>query len=156
MVLQADHVQAREAFREISTEPGLTGRFVSRVTDAAGTMRWVEATRTNRFDNPDVAGLIVTLRETTDRKRAELELGHRARHDELTGLPNRVLFTERLTSALSDQDAVGEHGVLFCDLDGGVRMDGQVTDAEGLLRRADAAMCAVKRGRRADPALAAS
>jgi diguanylate cyclase (GGDEF)-like protein len=42
---------------------------------------------------------------------------HQATHDALTGLPNRVLFVERLEGALallSEGDSVG---VLFCDLD---------------------------------------
>jgi diguanylate cyclase (GGDEF)-like protein len=45
-------------------------------------------------------------------------VNHRASHDALTGLPNRVLFLERLQAALAAQ-AAGEHvAVLFCDLDG--------------------------------------
>ncbi len=42
---------------------------------------------------------------------------HQATHDALTGLPNRVLFLDRLESALADSGS-GQHlGVLFCDLD---------------------------------------
>jgi diguanylate cyclase (GGDEF)-like protein len=42
---------------------------------------------------------------------------HQATHDALTGLPNRVLFVERLESALAGLPATGSLGVLFCDLD---------------------------------------
>ena len=47
------------------------------------------------------------------RKAVESQLDHQAHHDELTGLPNRTLFTERLGEALG----VGAATVLFVDLD---------------------------------------
>ncbi|WP_432571920.1 diguanylate cyclase domain-containing protein [Kineococcus sp. SYSU DK005] len=47
-------------------------------------------------------------------REAAAALEHQARHDALTGLPNRVLLRERLTGALAE----GPAGVLFCDLDG--------------------------------------
>ena len=50
------------------------------------------------------------------RQRVEAELQYRARHDDLTGLPGRVVAVETLTAALSDPtDALV--GLLFCDLD---------------------------------------
>jgi diguanylate cyclase (GGDEF)-like protein len=42
---------------------------------------------------------------------------HQATHDALTGLPNRVLFLERLGEALATTPADQHVGVLFCDLD---------------------------------------
>ncbi|HEX2804748.1 MAG TPA: EAL domain-containing protein, partial [Kineosporiaceae bacterium] len=42
---------------------------------------------------------------------------HEALHDALTGLPNRTLFSERLTRAIEDPDP-GQVGVLLLDLDG--------------------------------------
>jgi diguanylate cyclase (GGDEF)-like protein/PAS domain S-box-containing protein len=62
-----------------------------------------------------VAQLMVgQINDITDRKRAEAQLAHRANHDPLTNLPNRLLLEERLASCL----AMGTpSGVLFCDLD---------------------------------------
>src|SRR5262249_8289420 len=45
------------------------------------------------------------------------ELRHQAYHDALTGLPNRVLFTERGASALARTASPGRQAVLFLDLD---------------------------------------
>ncbi|TFV76694.1 diguanylate cyclase [Blastococcus sp. CT_GayMR19] len=42
---------------------------------------------------------------------------HQATHDALTGLPNRVLFLDRLEGALAGSGRGARLGVLFCDLD---------------------------------------
>ncbi len=59
-----------------------------------------------------------TLVDITQRKNAESQLVHQAYHDALTGLPNRMLFQDRLTQAL---DLARRHhrglSVLFLDLD---------------------------------------
>jgi diguanylate cyclase (GGDEF)-like protein/PAS domain S-box-containing protein len=65
-----------------------------------------------------VAGLVVTLRDVTERRRLERELTHQAFHDGLTGLANRVLFADRLQHALARGARDGSVvGVLFIDLD---------------------------------------
>jgi len=59
-----------------------------------------------------------TLVDITQRKDAESQLVHQAYHDALTGLPNRMLFQDRLSQAL---DLARRHdrglSVLFLDLD---------------------------------------
>jgi diguanylate cyclase (GGDEF)-like protein len=54
-----------------------------------------------------------------ERQRGEAQLAHRALHDQLTGLPNRALFLDRLQMALGqfDRDALSI-AVLFLDLNG--------------------------------------
>jgi diguanylate cyclase (GGDEF)-like protein/PAS domain S-box-containing protein len=53
------------------------------------------------------------------RKETEHQLMHRALHDELTGLPNRALFTDRLQQALNRyrRDARLRFAVMYFDLD---------------------------------------
>ncbi|HET9658233.1 MAG TPA: EAL domain-containing protein [Kineosporiaceae bacterium] len=52
-------------------------------------------------DPGDRLGAVVALQDVTDRRRVEEELRRRVLHDQLTGLPNRVLFLDRLGVALA-------------------------------------------------------
>ena len=69
-------------------------------------------------NDPTVAGLVVTLRDVTERRGLEKNLTHQAFHDALTGLANRVLFKDRLEQAFGVAERDGATlGVLFVDLD---------------------------------------
>ena len=58
------------------------------------------------------------LADALERQATEDRIRHRALHDALTGLPNRVLFLDRLEQALSRQRrSKSAAGVLFLDLD---------------------------------------
>ncbi|MGL5063589.1 MAG: EAL domain-containing protein [Microcoleus sp.] len=61
----------------------------------------------------------IIIRDVTERKRVEQQLLHGAFHDALTGLPNRVLFIDRLGEAIrkSKQSPDYKFAVLFLDLD---------------------------------------
>ncbi|WP_369182718.1 putative bifunctional diguanylate cyclase/phosphodiesterase [Streptomyces sp. Y1] len=77
-----------------------------------------EVRHTDLRADPTVAGLVLTLRDVTEQRRMERELTHRAFHDSLTGLANRVLFADRVGHALSRGERSGAvTGVLFIDLD---------------------------------------
>lgn len=72
-----------------------------------------------KFRNGESWLLVVTMRDITERKRAEEELTRRATHDTLTGLPNRALIRERLNNALQRSKRSGlSVALLFLDLDG--------------------------------------
>ncbi|MFH8712435.1 aminotransferase class I/II-fold pyridoxal phosphate-dependent enzyme [Streptomyces zaomyceticus] len=60
----------------------------------------VEVRCSNLRDEHTVHGLVLTLRDVTEQRKLERELTHRAFHDSLTGLPNRVLLLERVERAL--------------------------------------------------------
>ena len=59
-------------------------------------------------------GWVATFEDVTERRLAEAQIMHMARHDALTDLPNRVLFRERMEQALDRGDKLA---VLFVDLD---------------------------------------
>jgi diguanylate cyclase (GGDEF)-like protein len=62
--------------------------------------------------------VLVSVRDVSDRKRAEAEMRHQAYHDPLTHLPNRLLFHEHVGAALARAEREAETvGVLVIDLD---------------------------------------
>jgi diguanylate cyclase (GGDEF)-like protein/PAS domain S-box-containing protein len=63
-------------------------------------------------------GMVCVVRDITERTYAEEQIKHLAYHDALTNLPNRLLFKDRLTVALSHAQREGAQlAVLFLDLD---------------------------------------
>lgn len=84
-----------------------------------GTPFWNELYVSPVFDpNGCVTHFVGIQTDISDRKRMEDQLVHAALHDALTQLPNRVLFMNRLTHAISSQRNQEHHfAVLFLDLD---------------------------------------
>jgi len=75
---------------------------------------------TSPIRSPDgtTTGYICIIRDITERKRAEEELAYMATHDSLTGLPNRTLFYDRLTMALTQaRRSPKKLAVMLLDLD---------------------------------------
>ena len=63
-------------------------------------------------------GMVCVVRDITERTYAEEQIKHLAYHDALTNLPNRLLFKDRLTVALSHANRESYRlAVLFLDLD---------------------------------------
>jgi diguanylate cyclase (GGDEF)-like protein/PAS domain S-box-containing protein len=99
---------------------GEQGRWEYRLIARDGRVVWViddEAVISrDGFGRPTmVQGILVDI---SDRKDLEDQLRHQALHDPLTGLPNRVLFVDRLAHALIRRSAAdAEVAVLFLDLD---------------------------------------
>ncbi len=90
-----------------------------RMRTAHGTYRWM-LSRALAVRGPDGRALRLAGSQTdvTERKAAELQLQHDALHDALTGLPNRVLFQDRLEHLVRrGARAEGTSAVLFLDLD---------------------------------------
>jgi diguanylate cyclase (GGDEF)-like protein len=63
-------------------------------------------------------GVVISWRDVTERRLAAEALERRARHDELTGLPNRAEVFERLEARLASTAApTRQLAALFCDVD---------------------------------------
>jgi diguanylate cyclase (GGDEF)-like protein/PAS domain S-box-containing protein len=99
----------------------LEKRFQTRT----GRVVWAEVTFSALGAMGDEDALAVTMVEDiTARKQAEARLTHLATHDELTGLANRSLLTDRLRQAQARSARSGQvFAVLFVDLDGFKRVN---------------------------------
>ncbi len=81
---------------------------------------WCLLTTTEwRAPNSASLGSQGIIHDISERKRVEIQLQHDALHDSLTGLPNRVLFMDRLEQAVrrSERGIEDPFGLLFVDLD---------------------------------------
>ena len=116
------HPGDSERVHDFLTELAATGgghrRIEFRLRHADGTWRTLEAAASNLLMNPDVRGIVLNSRDTTERKELEEKLTHQAFHDPLTGLPNRSLFMDRLKHALgSSERRGGRVAVISIDVD---------------------------------------
>jgi len=110
----------REEFKKLLSENGQVKDFESEVRRRDGKVVWISETAWEVRDEDGALqhyeGLI---QDVSARKSAEQQLRHQAFHDALTGLPNRMLFMDRLEWALSRSKR--KHGyrfaVFFLDLD---------------------------------------
>ncbi|MEQ9199176.1 MAG: EAL domain-containing protein, partial [Rhodospirillales bacterium] len=100
----------------------VTPHFASehRIRNRDGDYRWVSARGLIVFDDDgEPSRMAGSFTEITDRKTFETQLFHDAFHDNLTGLPNRALFTDRLNHAIqrSTRKRAEHFAVLFLDFD---------------------------------------
>jgi diguanylate cyclase (GGDEF)-like protein/PAS domain S-box-containing protein len=121
LVHPAGRAGASEAHATLLADHSQPMRHETRLVRADGQEVQVQVTAS--WVDGDPAGspphLVVIIEDITDRKALEAQLLHRSLHDSLTGLPNRLLFHDRLQHAL--ERGFREHTptcVLVIDLDG--------------------------------------
>lgn len=109
--LAAPAVRCLQAMASVGDESATFVRFDAATFPASYTCAPI-------MDGSEAAGAVLVFRDVTERVTAERELAHHAFHDQLTGLPNRRLFLDRLSQALL-RGEVGHRtfAVLFADID---------------------------------------
>ncbi|HMM75257.1 MAG TPA: EAL domain-containing protein [Gammaproteobacteria bacterium] len=114
----------REKFDEAMSQhlESKTALFESeyRITAKGGEVRWVLSRGVAVRDESGAPWRMAgSMTDITRRKQTEARLLHEAMHDALTGLPNRILFMDRLELALRRyrRDPHKLFAVLFFDLD---------------------------------------
>jgi diguanylate cyclase (GGDEF)-like protein/PAS domain S-box-containing protein len=109
----------RKTFLARLTESGSLSNFELAARRRDGSPIWVLENAT-LVEGPDGVGPLIegTVIDITERKRAEDQVKHLAFHDALTGLPNRLLFNDRLTMALAQAHRSRQKlAAIYLDLD---------------------------------------
>ena len=119
LVAEGQRDELVRTFMELREGARFGPRFVDQqITRRDGRSVHVQARCSDLRGEPTVDGLVFTLRDVTEQHKLEGQLRHRAFHDALTGLPNRVLFQDRIAQQLAAAKRTGMIvGVLFVDLD---------------------------------------
>jgi diguanylate cyclase (GGDEF)-like protein/PAS domain S-box-containing protein len=121
-VLDLVHADDRESVRARFQQAVLDRATVSvefRQLGADGSERhfWSEA-RCELDDHGKVVAVFGVCQDITERRNAERRIQYLAHHDNLTGLPNRALFNDRLDNALARARRTDERiGLMLLDLD---------------------------------------
>jgi diguanylate cyclase (GGDEF)-like protein/PAS domain S-box-containing protein len=113
-----DRARFLAALGDLMTKPSSVVAGEGRVMDSNGVWRHLEFTGSDQRDNRSIGGVVLNVRDVSERKQLEEQLRHQALHDPLTNLGNRTRFTDRVEHALERGMRSGESlTVMFMDLD---------------------------------------
>jgi diguanylate cyclase (GGDEF)-like protein/PAS domain S-box-containing protein len=113
-----DHAVFYEIWQQVTGAPGVTQTVELRSRDREHNWGTGEFTVTNLMHEPDVGGIVVNVRDVSERKRFEQQLTTQAFYDSLTSLPNRALLLDRIEQAMARASRRGGTvGLVFFDVD---------------------------------------
>jgi len=120
LIHRDDRARAMHALRDRLHDSGRSSALECRVLDSEGSVRCVDVHVAQLLQDPAVRGIVLNIRDVTERRELQEQLLHQALHDPLTNLPNRVLLMDRLEHELSRRRGPDQGGpsVLFMDIDG--------------------------------------
>ncbi len=106
-------------FKKIIKEKGYTKDFEIKLKKRdGGIMDCLVTVMAKRNEKGEIIGYQGIIRDITAAKQAEDTIRHMAYHDALTGLPNRILFNDRLVMAMTNSLRTGKKvAIMMLDLD---------------------------------------
>jgi len=109
---------ARDLFRNLAASANTETTGELRFLHKDGTWVWLEGFAQNLLHDPAVGAIVINYRDVSQRKQTEKQLEYQAYYDALTGLPNRLLFRDRVTNAIAHARR-NRYGVavMYLDLD---------------------------------------
>lgn len=110
--------KARAVFAGVLSSPNHEAHGELRFLHQDGHWVWMEGFSQNLLHEPSVGAIVLNYRDVSQRKQTEKQLEYRAHYDSLTGLPNRLLFRDRLVNSLAaaKRNRVGV-AVMYLDVD---------------------------------------
>jgi diguanylate cyclase (GGDEF)-like protein/PAS domain S-box-containing protein len=113
-----DLEKAQQVLRDVLLWPNHEAHGELRFLHKDGHWVWLEGFCQNMLHEPSVHAIVLNYRDVSQRKQTEKQLEYRAYYDSLTGLPNRLLFRDRLVNSLAAarRNRVGV-AVMYLDVD---------------------------------------
>lgn len=114
-----DAAEARTMFTGFGAQAGQTEAIADwHLQHRDGHLMAFEVLSNNLLADSGVGGIVLTMRDVSERRALEAELKHQAFHDALTGLSNRALFQDRAEHALARVVRLGSIvAMVMVDLD---------------------------------------
>ena len=111
LLVPADCARLRTVLKATSQDASRSQAFDCTLVHRDGRPLKFEVVATDLCEDERVRGIVLNGRDASERAAFEAQLAHQAFHDAVTGLPNRALFTDRVTHALTVRCQRGhEHG----------------------------------------------
>jgi diguanylate cyclase (GGDEF)-like protein/PAS domain S-box-containing protein len=90
------------------------------------------AVRVARHPLPANGGSVIAITDVTENLAMAQQIAHQATHDDLTGLPNRTILSDRLAQMIASARRRGQSAaILFIDLDGFKKVNDALGHAAG-------------------------
>ncbi|NOZ73746.1 MAG: PAS domain S-box protein, partial [Chloroflexi bacterium] len=98
-----DRLYAQERFQKLIVEPGTTQHFQMRVLHTDGTWHWFEGHGTSMFHHPAIRGLVLNVRDVTERKERQekqrqlqeyIQAQELTMHEILEAIPEGILVID--------------------------------------------------------------
>ena len=113
-----DHGRIQDLIGRAEASPSTDVLCEARLRHVSGGWCPSEVIANDLSAEPNIEGIVLTCRDISERQSLEEELVHQAQHDALTGLPNRALFTDRVSHALARAQRGSDLvGVCIIDID---------------------------------------